>query len=62
MLLTDLIRWPARSHRQACRNALHGSMEMARHRRDLADAERFVDEVTRRRADVRSRAAAYRGL
>ncbi len=50
MLLTDWLQWPVLSHSQACRNALRGSIESARHRREREDADRFVEEVNRRRS------------
>lgn len=53
MLLTDWYKWPVLSHHQACRNALRGSLESARSRREREDAERFVAEVNRRRIAVR---------
>ncbi|HEU4513782.1 MAG TPA: hypothetical protein VFR87_11815 [Nocardioidaceae bacterium] len=59
MLLTDWIRWPARSHHQACRNALRGSLDLARQRRELEDAERFVEEVRRRHSDFRPHAVSH---
>lgn len=49
MLLTDLFNWPVRSHNQACLNALRGSLESARNRREREDAERFVEQVNRQR-------------
>lgn len=49
MLLTDLLRWPVLSNDQACRNALHGTLESARYRRDWEDAERFLQELLGRR-------------
>jgi hypothetical protein len=49
MLLTDWLRWPVLSNDQACRNALRGTLESARHRRDWEDAERFLEEIDRRR-------------
>lgn len=49
MLLTDWLRWPVLSNDQACRNALHGSLESARYRRDREDAERFLEEMDRQR-------------
>jgi hypothetical protein len=52
MLLTDLFRWPELSHRRACRNALRGTLAAAQHRRDVEDADRFVEEVLRQRAAV----------
>jgi hypothetical protein len=52
MLLTDLFRWPELSHRQACRNALRGTLDAERRRRDVEDADRFVEEVRRQRAAV----------
>ncbi|HEX6876179.1 MAG TPA: hypothetical protein VF165_11025 [Nocardioidaceae bacterium] len=47
MLLTDLLRWPVLSNDQACRNALHGTLESAQNRRDREDTERFLREMHR---------------
>ncbi len=49
MLLSDLFNWPVLSHNQACLNALRGTLESARSRREREDADRFVEEVNRRR-------------
>lgn len=49
MLLTDWLRWPVLSNDQACRNALRGTLESARYRRDWEDAEAFLREMNRRR-------------
>jgi hypothetical protein len=49
MWLTDWLRWPLLSHQQSCRNALRHAREIETYRRELEDAERFVDEVARRR-------------
>lgn len=49
MLLTDLLRWPVLSNDQACRNALHGTLESAQNRRDRDDAERFLREMHQQR-------------
>ena len=49
MLLKDWFRWPVRSNDQACRNALHGTLESARYRRDWEEAEQFLREMNRRR-------------
>lgn len=51
MLLTDWLKWPVLSNDQACRNALRGTLESARYRRDWEDAEQFLREMdTRRRS------------
>jgi hypothetical protein len=50
MLLTDWLRWPANSHHRACRNALHEATQMARHRRESEEIERFVEETNLRRS------------
>jgi hypothetical protein len=49
MLFTDLLRWPVLSNDQACKNALRGTIESARYRRDWEDAEQFLREVDQRR-------------
>lgn len=50
MLLTDWLRWPANSHHRACHNALHEATQMARHRRETEEVERFVEEANLRRS------------
>lgn len=62
MLLTDWFKWPVLSHDRARRNALRGTLEAARYRREWEDAQQFVDEVNRRRLAPRPGGAYVRHL